>query len=687
MKSRIVVLLIFVTLLWSMMLSRAAFLQLWPNERLQSLQKRQFETVVTLKSRRGDIVDRKGNELAVSSAAYSLFADPKVMENKPAIAKQIAPLIGVSPKEIMSKIKSKTNRFVWLQRKLEPQVREQIENLKIHGLGFIEETRRIYPNESLLAHVLGFVGSDGKGLEGIEAEANETLEGGHTKVSMQRDAHGRPLIVNGQLFHQLPDGSEVQLTIDRDLQYMLERELAETVRVHEANHAVGVILDAQTSEILAMANTPLFDSNNAANVAPNVRRNRAVTDSFEPGSTLKAFTIASALKDGWLEPNTKIDCQGGRMQIGKRVIREAENNDKHRFGMLTSSEILAYSSNVGAAKIAFRLGPEKLRQTLSEFGFGAKTDVDLPGESRGIMRSLPWGELQFSNIAFGQGITVTPLQIANAYAAVANGGWLKRPYIVKRVRDVASGEVVDTQPKTLGHPLNAEQAMKMKLMLMGVTMKDGTGYVARVAGFPVAGKTGTAQKVDPNGRGYIKGGYISSFAGFLPANDPKFVIYIAVDQPRKGYYGTTVAAPVFARIAKFAVRQYGLNPVLFSEEDVIKKPEIRELASRTKVEQDNEKLSKSSSVGGTEQVSVANNASVAAATAIAAGGDHVSSAGVASVVPNLNGLSLREVMLRLQGQGVPLKIHGHGFVSSTRPLPGTTLKDGDELSLYLEPAN
>lgn len=678
MKSRIVVLLIFVTLLWSMMISRAAFLQLWPNERLQSLQKRQFETVVTLKSRRGDIIDRKGNELAVSSAAYSVFADPKVMENKKEIAKQLSPLIGVSQKEILSKIKSRSSRFVWLQRKLEPQVREQIENLKIHGVGFIEETRRIYPNESLLAQVLGFVGSEGKGLEGLESQVNEALEGGRTKVNMQRDARGRPLIVNGQLFHQMPDGSEVQLTIDRDLQYMLEKELAEAVVRHEADNAVGIILDAQTSEVLAMGNAPLFNSNNAANVSAALRRNRAVTDAFEPGSTLKTFTIAGALRDGWLQPNTRIDCQGGRMQIGKRIIREAENNEKHHFGLLTSAEILAFSSNVGATKVAFQLGPEKLRQTLIDFGFGQKTEIDLPGETRGIMHQLPWKEIQFSNISFGQGITVSPIQIANAYAAIANGGWLKRPYIVKAVRDVATGDIVETQSKTLGHPLSAEQAMKMKLMLMGVTMKEGSGYVARVPGFPVAGKTGTAQKVDPNGRGYIKGGYVSSFAGFLPANDPKFVIYIAVDHPRKGYYGATVAAPLFARIAKFAVRQYGLNPVLISEEDVIKRPEVRELASRTKVEQDNQKLVQKTSVNGTEQVSVADRDSVAANEKLAEGG---------SMVPDLTGLSLREVMLRMQGQSVPLKIHGHGFVSSTRPAPGTKLEDGDALAVYLEPEN
>ncbi len=680
MKSRIVVLLIFVTLLWTMMLSRAAFLQLTPNDRLNSLKKRQFETVVALKSRRGDILDRKGNELAVSSAAYSIFADPKILENKQQVAKMLSPLIGVNQKEIFGKIKSKKNRFVWLQRKLDPAVKEQIAEMKIRGLGFVEETRRIYPNDSLLSHVLGFTGSDGKGLEGLEAQVNVPLEGGRENVTMEKDARGRPLIVNGQLFHQLPDGSEVQLTIDRDLQFMLERELADAVVRHQADNAVGIILDAQTSEVLAMANAPLFNSNNAANVSASTRRNRAVTDSFEPGSTLKTFTIAGALRDGWLEPNTRIDCEGGKMKIGKRTIREAESNEKHKFGMLTSAEILAFSSNVGTTKIAFKLGPDKVRETFTDFGFGRRTEIDLPGEVRGIMHPLPWKEHQFSNISFGQGITVTPLQMANAYAAIANGGWLRKPYIVKAIRDVSTGEIIETQPKTLGHPLTSEQAMKMKLMLMGVTMKEGSGYVARVPGFPVAGKTGTAQKVDPNGRGYIKGGYVSSFAGFLPANDPKFVIYIVVDQPRKGYYGATVAAPLFSRIAKFAVRQYGLNPVLISEDDIIKRPtEIsRELASRTKVEKEVEKLAKTSSVSGLENVSVADNASVAAG---------VKAASAEVIVPNLDGLSLREVMLRLQGQSVPLKIHGHGFVSSTRPAPGAKLDDGEELAVFLEPEN
>jgi cell division protein FtsI (penicillin-binding protein 3) len=648
MRSRIVLLLIALTVFWSLIVGRAAYLQLLPNERLKALQKRQFETTVTLNARRGDVIDRNGNELAVSMTTYSLFADPKILEEPKKVARMLSKELKLPLKQVEDKLKGRQRRFVWIQRRLGKEMRDHLAEMKIRGLGFVEETERIYPNDRLLSHVLGFVGGDSQGLEGLELRYNEHLQAARKKVSLRRDARGRPLIVNGQVFSQAPDGSDIQLTIDRELQFVLEQELSQAVREHEADSAVGVVLDAQTSEILAMASAPSFDPNRAADFPHDRKRNRAITDSFEPGSTMKTFVIAGALSQGILEPNTKWDVEGGRYKIGNRVIRESDS--KNKWSHLTTAQILAYSSNIGTTKVAFKMGQEKVLETLKAFGFGEKTGVDLPGEARGIMHGLPWKDHLMANISFGHGMTATALQVANAYAVIANGGYLKQPFVVKTIRDHETGEVLDIKPKTIRRVLVDDHVAKMRIMLAGTTTGEGTGLNARVAGYPVAGKTGTAQKVNPNGRGYLPGGYISSFGGFLPANDPRFVIYVAVDHPRKGYYGSAVAAPVFSRVARFAVRRSGLAPVLISQENMIpsakKSAHLDHPASET-------------------------------------GASGTLSRPIGSVVPDLAGLTLREVLGRVTGTGIKVKVTGQGFVTHTLPAAGTELAEARELTVFL----
>jgi cell division protein FtsI (penicillin-binding protein 3) len=710
MRSRIVLILITLTSLWAIMIARAAYLQLIPDSRLQSLKKRQFETVVTLNPRRGDVNDRNGHELAVSMTSYSLFADPKIIEEPRKVAQLLVRELKMPAKQIDMLLRHRQKRFVWIERHVDHTAYENISAQKIRGLGFIEESKRIYPNERLLAHVLGFVGGEEQGLEGLELQYNDQLRAAKKQVSVQRDARGRPLIVNGQVFNQVPDGAELQLTVDREMQFVLEQELHETVRAHEADSAVGVVLDAQTSEVLAMAASPGFDPNRSGQFGPELRRNRTVTDSYEPGSTMKTFVIAGALGKGLIEPNTKFDCGGGQLRIGKRVIREADSH--HKFSSLTTSEILAYSSNVGTTRIAYKLGPEGIRETLTNFGFGQKSGIDLPGEAKGIVQPLPWREHLMANISFGHGITATALQIANAYAVIANGGYLKQPYIVKTVRDRETGEVMDAKPKVVRRVLSDDVVAKMRLMLAGVTGKEGTGWNARVAGYPVAGKTGTAQKVNPNGRGYLKGAYIGSFAGFLPANDPKFVIYVAVDNPRKEYYGAAVAAPVFARVAGFAVRKSGLSPVLITEENLVPKADL--MASKEPIARDvdevadgeeappvdrapaagvatwkaiKEKISKISTPRGAGGLVTSDNLAPSAQVSPqgpAADLARVATPPVGSVVPDLTGLTLREVLARLHGSGVDVRVHGQGFVSQTIPAAGANFSaENKQINIYL----
>lgn len=643
MKSRITVLFIALSLFACFILGRAASLQIWHNERLQTLQKKQFETLIELHGRRGDITDRKGHELAVSAPAYSLFADPKVITNRRQVAQLLQKEFGFSKKQTLEKLRNKS-RFVWLIRKLDREKHERIEAMKIRGLGFIEESNRIYPNEKLFSQSLGIVGSEGKGLEGLELEYNDSLSGQNKIVSMKRDARGRPLMVNGQLFNEAPDGADLQLTIDRELQFILEQELSSVLAEQRADSAVGVVLDANTSEVLALASLPSVTSD------PASRRNRAVSDAFEPGSVMKPILIAGVLQKKLMTPQTKIDCEGGILKVGDKIIHEADA--KHDFRLLSLSEILAYSSNVGAAKVGLAYGDENLRKDLTVFGFGDKTNIDLPGESRGILQPLPWRNHLTANIAFGHGIGVTPIQVANAYAAIANGGWLKRPYLVKKVHDNETGETVETQSKTLRRVLTQEVADQLKMMLVGATGKDGTGFNARVPGFLVAGKTGTAQKVNPNGRGYLKNAYISSFAGFLPANDPRFVIYVAIDNPKKDYYGAQVAAPVFSKIARFAVREFGLAPVYASETTFISEKKITMPPKLITAKED-----------------------------VVPGSSHL--------VPDLKGLSLREVLARITNSDIDLKLSGSGFVFLTNPASGATWPNENDkrLEIHLsEPA-
>lgn len=653
MKSRIILVFAGVMILWGALLLRAAYLQFLPNEKLQSLQNRQFQTVVTLQARRGAIIDRNGRDLAMSATAYSLYADPKILEKRKQLAKSIAKELGVSTENIYSKIKDPNKRFVWIQRMMDEDKANRIKAWNIRGLSFVEEWKRVYPNESLLAHTLGFLGSEGQGLEGLEKAFETELKGNSKKVSVRRDARGRPLIADGLLFTENPDGNEIKLTVDSDIQYNLENELSQAVTNFEADSAVGVILDAQTSAIVAMASVPTFDVNKAMKTDPDLRRDKVATDAFEPGSTLKTIVIASALRQGVLAPNTKFFCENGFFKVGDKIIREAESHET--FGNLTASEILAVSSNIGTTKIAFKMGDDGLRQGLLDFGFGNKLGSDLSGEARGTVQALPWRPHLLSNISFGHGIAVTPLQLVNAYAVIANGGVLNTPYIVHSVRNSETGQTQMSEPKPIRRVLTPEQALQMKMMLSAVTAEGGTGKNARVDGFLVAGKTGTAQKVNPTGRGYLKGGYISSFAGFIPSNNPKFVIYIAVDHPRKGFYGAQVAAPIFSRVASYAVRKEGLAPALLSEKNLL--PEKR----------------KAIKLSGEKSRSIA--------TVVE--GDIVATSLDMGIVPDVTNMTLREVLRRFTGKDISVKFRGQGLVSGVEPPVGAPLPDSKEITVIL----
>ena len=643
MQSRIIFLCFILSFFYFSFIFRGMWLQFFPDQRLISAKKRNFEAVIKLKPRRGIIYDRHGRELAITVAAQSLFADPFLIENPELVSKKLSQLLKTPYNVIYKKVRNKHRRFVWLKRHVSEKEFNTIQSWKMKGLSFLEEPKRVYPNGSLLSQTLGFVGHEGHGLEGIEFSYNKVLSGEEKKVLVRKDAMGRPLFsdVDADLITLQTNGADIYLTIDSDLQFFFEKELKKVVNKYSAKSALGIIMVPQTGEILAMAHFPVFNLNQTFKSDPALFRNRCITDSFEPGSTLKPFIISTALEKDIL-PSTRYDGLKGELSVEGHVIREAESS--HQFEDMTLREILTYSSNVGAAQVALDLEDEFLYKNLKEFNFGSKLGISFPGESAGILNKTPWKKLQLATIGFGHAISVTPLQMVTAYAAIANGGLIRKPYLVQSVYYKESGKREVFEPKVLSRAITPEQAKMISVMLISAVSEEGTGAKAQVKGFLTAGKTGTAQVVDPVAGGYLKEKYISSFAGFIPANDPKFVIYIVVNQPQEKFYGSTVAAPVFSNVAEYAVRQSGLSPVLISEKNLLQKKKKQENKQK-KVVRDI-----SSEEGKT---------------------------------PNFIGLSLRRSYQKARAANIRLKVKGYGQVVKTIPAPLSSLPENRTVQLIL----
>ncbi|MCY4512846.1 MAG: penicillin-binding transpeptidase domain-containing protein [Bdellovibrionales bacterium] len=640
MKNRIIFVGAVLALLWCCLVFRGVDLQLLPHEKLSGLKERIFETTVKINPRRGVIYDRKGQELALSIPSRSLFADPQTFEKPYYAAKKLSGLFNRPQKFFLKKLLNKKRRFVWIKRHLSPKEIKTIQSWKLKGLHFIQETKRFYTEGPSLSQVLGFTGIDGQGLEGIEKQYEEVLKGVEQRLIVKRDARGRPLFAAFTSFIHRMSGSDVYLTIDRDTQVYFERELSQAVKKSSARFALGVILSVETNEILAMVNVPNYNPNHPLTGNPIFRRNRTVTDIYEPGSTLKTFTLASALENG-IPPSKSYSTHDGAFKLGERVIREAD--EKKRFDpFLNLSEILALSSNVGAAEVALDVGAGKLRKTLWNFGFGKKTGLEFPGDSRGILRPLPWRPIETATISFGHGIAATTLQIANAYSALARGGILKKPILVKKIQNSYTGEEKHFKTSVIQRAISENTAQLLILMLAGATEESSTGFRAVVPGHLTAGKTGTAQQVNFQKGGYKTGEYISSFAGFIPAHKPKFVIYIAINGAKDHFYASDLAAPVFSETASYAIRKAGLSPILFSENDFISfssnKPEVS-------------KPQRSPAAVGT--------------------------------MPDLKGLSLREVLKKVHGTEIKLKFYGSRRVIRTIPFAGQLLPEDKKVTVIL----
>jgi cell division protein FtsI (penicillin-binding protein 3) len=532
---------------------RLAWLQVVQHADLAELAERQYSRTVVLHAQRGPILDRNGTVLAVSSPAESLFAHPRTIGDPVRVAARLAPILGRPPRQIHGQLVGKRG-FVWLDRRLPPAAAEQVRALKEPGLGLVSEPLRLYPSRELAAHVIGFEGLDG-GLEGIERAWERTLAGTPGKAVVGRDALGREVVTQRVLRPPAP-GQGVVLTLDANIQHLAERELDAAFRRTRSRAAMAVAMDPRTGDVLAMAVRPTFNPNRFAEGASSEAwRNRAVTDPFEPGSTFKVILAAAALEERVVRPDDRIFGENGAITIARTTIR-----DWKKYGWLTFAEVLQNSSNVGSIKVGLQLGGERYHRYMTAFGFGAPTGVGLAGESRGVLREPGrWSALSLPTMSIGQEVSVTALQLVAAFGAVANGGTLMKPRLVRAVVDGEGREIRRFEPQAVRQVISPETARTLTRLLVRV-VDEGTGHNAAIPGYAVGGKTGTAQKLDPATRRYSRAPGVLSFVGFAPADDPRFVMLVMLDEPKNEKWGSEAAAPIFAAIGADLLRYLRVPP-------------------------------------------------------------------------------------------------------------------------------
>lgn len=553
-RGRVVVVAVLLGIGFLVILARLFQLQVVRASELAQLAGRQHEKMLTVEAGRGAIYDRNGKILAINMEVPSVFGLPKYVLDTRTTAARLGRVLKADVRQLESRLKSGRD-FVWLERRLTPEKVEGLQGLSLAGIGVIPEGRRFYPKGTMLAHVLGFANIDNQGLEGLELKYDPHLRGERGRLVVERDALGGAVFPKELNYVAPSPGKDLVLTIDEVIQYIAEQELDAVVTRTRAASGVVIVVDPKTGALLALAVRPTFDPN-APRGDANLWRNRAVTDSYEPGSTFKLITAVAALEEKLFSPAELIYGEDGKFVVENTVV-----HDSHKHGWMTFAEVLHKSSNIGIIKVAQRLGPEKLAWYVNAFGFGQKTEMDLSGEQRGLTKELPeWGRRTLASIAMGQEIGVTPMQLVMAASAIANGGWLMRPYVVSEIRSHTGEAIAGFGPVVRRRPVSGETARAMTEILRGAVLPGGTGALAAVPGYNVAGKTGTAQKVDPLTGGYSATRVVSSFVGFLPVEDPKLTILVVVDEPKTDQWGGTVAAPVFQRIAAQAVRHLGILP-------------------------------------------------------------------------------------------------------------------------------
>ena len=599
---------------------KALDLQVLDRERAFTIARKQHHGSSTLLPRRGKILDRNMKELAVNVEIKSVFANPYAVKNPAELSKVLSSRLGLSEKSVLQKLTSKSS-FVWLSRLVDPAVTTELEKMKIDGIGFIEEPKRVYPNGPLMGQLIGFTNIDSTGIEGIEYRYDGLLIGKPGKITLKRDAHGRKIINNPDIVEDFGEektaGHDIILTIDSQIQHIVERELKDGIEKMNGEKGMAILLDPETGEVLAMATYPFLDPNKYGEYPLDYRRNFPVWYTFEPGSTMKTFLAASALQEKVASPSTEFYCENGRRQVGAKIIK-----DVHPYGTLTFADVIRVSSNICASKIGELLGREKYYSYLKKFGFGDKTGIDVPGESSGMLSSpKSWGKIELATISFGQGVSVTALQLASGLSAIANGGYLMKPHMVKRIIGPDGNVIRDNVPEVESRVISYDTAQEMTRIMESV-VEEGTGKKAAIPGYKVAGKTGTAQIPDPVNGGYYRDRYIASFIGFAPSDDPRITLVVVVEAPKKMTYGGSVSAPIFKQITEKVLFHMGISP----RKDLVG----------------------------------------------------------AKIMPDLSGKSVRDILKWSEQEGIKVQVKGSGYVTGQSPSPGDMIKEGMVCSIELK---
>jgi len=537
---------------FGVILFRLVSLQVLQAAELTARADRQHQKSVTMEGARGTVTDRHGKVFAMNVEVPSIFGVPTSLDSPANAARSLSPVLHIRREEIEKKLRQ-DRHFVWLARKVEPEQGRRLEQLSIDGIGMVMEGRRFYPKGPLLAHVLGFVGMDGVGLEGLERRYESQLHGEKRLTILQRDALGRTVFPK-DLREQVPaTGQALTLTIDEVIQYIAEKELEEAVDHARAKSGTIIVMEPRTGAVLAMAVSPRFDPNAVASLTADRWRNRALTDTYEPGSTMKVVVAAAALEERVMMPGSMLFGENGRMTIANTTI-----HDHEKLGWMTFAQMIQKSSNIGAAKTGMLVGDQRLYRYLQAFGFGQRTDIDLPGEVSGLLKApREWDRRSLASISMGQEVGVTPLQMITAVSAIANDGVLMKPYVVAEVRDQKGQRMKEILPQVKRRVVSPATAHTLTTIMEGV-VSSGTGTKAAIPGFRVAGKTGTAQKVDPRTGTYSSALSIGSFVGFVPADAPRLTIIVVIDEPQGEAWGGVVAAPVFRRVGEQVLTYLGV---------------------------------------------------------------------------------------------------------------------------------
>ncbi len=537
---------------------RLFFLQVAKADDYRRMAKSQRMEKIDLPAKRGRIIDRDGEVLAESRDAETVYATPYLVKDPKKTASKLAPILSRSPSSIEKSLRTRSG-FVYLARKVDPEVadalRKTIKDNELEGIGFFKDTKRCYPFDSIASQVLGFVNIDDKGIAGLELYYDSFLKGKPGKLLAELDPVGHEIPGGLAKLESPIDGFDIQVSIDKDIQYKAQQEIENAVKEFKASSGIAIVMNPKTGEIYAMAGTPSFNPNDDSIGNQELVRNRSVSDTYEPGSTMKVFTASAALEEKLFEPEDELYLPP-TIQVGGRTIGEAHPREAKTF---TFSEVVQESSNVGAVTIGLRLGKEKLTEYIRRFGLTEPTGIDLPGEAIGYA-PLPgdWSPSTIGNIPFGQGLAVTPIGLLRGVSAVANDGVLPNPHLLLRVTDGKGRVVKEFKARADRRAILPETAGEMRGILEKV-ISAGTGKLAAVQGYMVAGKTGTAQKPKPE-VGYASGAYVGSFVGYLPSRDPKVAILVILDEPKTEIYGGVVAAPAFSRIAEFAMRHLRIPP-------------------------------------------------------------------------------------------------------------------------------